>query len=135
MTPIDLAIAVNERLAEIRADYRSIERDLLNVLKLHGDGKPVEAAEAMHAALDREFEITGDCEIGSKVARALWGDDWDDIDEELTPIGQPEAGNTCEHGDHSAPAGRRFCSDTCARCEHESESEATGCDGICRRVD
>lgn len=38
--------------------------------------------------------------------------------------------NTCEHGDHQAPKGKRFCSDACLRCEHESRG-ATGCDGIC----
>lgn len=41
--------------------------------------------------------------------------------------------NTCEHGDHPAPEGKRFCSTACARCEHESEDEETGCDGICLR--
>jgi hypothetical protein len=39
--------------------------------------------------------------------------------------------NVCEHGDHPAPAGKRFCSDACERCEHESKNEETGCDGIC----
>lgn len=38
--------------------------------------------------------------------------------------------NTCEHGDHEAPEGKRFCSEACLRCEHESEGE-NGCDGIC----
>lgn len=40
--------------------------------------------------------------------------------------------NTCEHGDHPAPAYKRFCSDACLRCEHESEGD-NGCDGICKR--
>lgn len=36
--------------------------------------------------------------------------------------------NCCEHGDHVAPAGKRFCSEACLKCEHESEN---GCDGYC----
>lgn len=43
------------------------------------------------------------------------------------------AENGCEHGDHAAPAGKRFCSDACARCEHESSGES-GCDNICGRA-
>lgn len=38
--------------------------------------------------------------------------------------------NTCEHGDHEAPAGQRFCSPACEECEHASRGE-DGCDGIC----
>lgn len=39
--------------------------------------------------------------------------------------------NTCEHGDHSAPPGKRFCSNLCEKCEHESKNPDTGCDNIC----
>lgn len=38
--------------------------------------------------------------------------------------------NVCEHGDHPAPAGKRFCSEACERCEHESKGE-NGCDALC----
>jgi hypothetical protein len=41
--------------------------------------------------------------------------------------------NVCEHGDHPAPAGKRFCSPACQRCESESRNRETGCDGICTR--
>lgn len=40
--------------------------------------------------------------------------------------------NTCEHGDHSAPAGQRFCSAECERCESESDDpDDEGCSGLC----
>lgn len=55
--------------------------------------------------------------------------------------------NTCEHGDHAAPAGQRFCSEACQRCEHtlacgcpvdadcpHPDSE-DGCSGLCGRDD
>jgi hypothetical protein len=45
-------------------------------------------------------------------------------------LGVSLSDNTCEHGDHEAPHGKRFCSDACMRCEGESEGD-TGCDGIC----
>lgn len=31
--------------------------------------------------------------------------------------------NTCEHGDHPAPAGKRFCSDACRACESTMPSD------------
>jgi hypothetical protein len=42
------------------------------------------------------------------------------------------AENTCEHGDHPAPDGKRFCSYACLRCEHSAAEQ--GCDGTCHRL-
>lgn len=38
--------------------------------------------------------------------------------------------NVCEHGDHPAPAGRRFCSFECEACEHATYGINT-CRNIC----
>lgn len=42
----------------------------------------------------------------------------------------PDAG-CCEHGDHPAPAGRRFCSPECARCERQYDPEDPRAAHIC----
>lgn len=43
--------------------------------------------------------------------------------------------NTCEHGDHAAPEGRRFCSDACAACEHtDHDAENVECAGLCGKT-
>lgn len=48
------------------------------------------------------------------------------------PQGEPQRENTCEHGDHPAPAGKRFCSEACLRCEqYDAPESAEGCVGIC----
>jgi len=41
--------------------------------------------------------------------------------------------NVCEHGDHPAPAGKRFCSESCAKCEMtDFDATKAECAGICR---
>lgn len=38
----------------------------------------------------------------------------------------------CEHGDHPAPAGKRFCSKACERCEHtDHDATVDECAGLC----
>ena len=45
---------------------------------------------------------------------------------------EPPALNVCEHGDHPAPAGRRFCSDACAECDSTIvEDDDLSCANIC----
>lgn len=44
-----------------------------------------------------------------------------------------EAENVCEHGDHPAPAGKRFCSWACQACEHDTFGKF-GCTGLCERL-
>lgn len=85
-----------------------------------------------------------------KVADRLNGPEMQDVEEALanairwvvnidgtsndTPPSGPGGGcgNTCEHGDHSAPEGQRFCSPECQRCESASDKpEDEGCSGIC----
>lgn len=39
--------------------------------------------------------------------------------------------NTCEHGDHPAPPGRRFCSRSCADCEQADAPDGEECAGLC----
>lgn len=39
--------------------------------------------------------------------------------------------NVCEHGDHAAPAGKRFCSPECQECER-ADGNKRGCVGICQ---
>ena len=44
------------------------------------------------------------------------------------------AENCCEHGDHPAPAGKRFCSVACERCESAPPDYGvrdSGCSGLC----
>lgn len=42
--------------------------------------------------------------------------------------------NVCEHGDHPAPAGKRFCSRACAECEStDHDARKTECAGVCLR--
>ncbi len=52
-----------------------------------------------------------------------------------TTLPQPREGgvqNICEHGDHPAPAGKRFCSRSCAMCElSEHDATTTECAGLC----
>lgn len=43
--------------------------------------------------------------------------------------------NVCEHGDHAAPAGKRFCSVACETCEHDTFGRFDeGCSGLCGRL-
>lgn len=43
--------------------------------------------------------------------------------------------NTCEHGDHPAPANKRFCSDACAACElAEHPGGKAECAGLCDKT-
>lgn len=44
--------------------------------------------------------------------------------------------NTCEHGDHPAPPGKRFCSYACETCEHNmfGRNDENGCNGLCERL-
>ncbi len=40
----------------------------------------------------------------------------------------------CEHGDHAAPAGRRFCSAACEECEQaECDHSLHGCADLCQK--
>jgi hypothetical protein len=40
--------------------------------------------------------------------------------------------NTCEHGDHQAPEGKRFCSRACAECERaDIDPSGMRCAGLC----
>jgi|GEM_PF-6014587 len=39
--------------------------------------------------------------------------------------------NSCEHGDHAAPAGNRFCSKACMDCEASEQVSDHGCNNIC----
>lgn len=48
----------------------------------------------------------------------------------------PRAENVCEHGDHPAPAGKRFCSYACETCEGDSFGAfSDGCSGLCERLE
>lgn len=38
-----------------------------------------------------------------------------------------KAVNVCEHGDHPAPAGRRFCTKACQRCEESDPLPGKTC--------
>ena len=52
------------------------------------------------------------------------------------PQPRPAAGeeNVCEHGDHPAPAGKRFCSRACQECEAtDHDARKTECAGVCLR--
>lgn len=45
---------------------------------------------------------------------------------------EAQSANVCEHGDHPAPAGRRFCSRACAECELAEHDASRGeCAGLC----
>lgn len=41
--------------------------------------------------------------------------------------------NVCEHGDHPAPAGKRFCSEACCTCDGTDAPEGDLCAGVCGR--
>lgn len=46
---------------------------------------------------------------------------------ERVRLERADMSNTCEHGDHPAPAGRRFCSDACAECERGGDACSPEC--------
>lgn len=54
------------------------------------------------------------------------------------PLNSGPAGgeaNVCEHGDHPAPAGKRFCSYACETCEVDGFGRVSdGCTGLCERI-
>jgi len=54
------------------------------------------------------------------------------VTQELPRMLAAITGNACEHGDHPAPAGKRFCSYECETCE--CSSLIWGCDGLCNRL-
>ncbi|MBZ4371498.1 hypothetical protein [Corallococcus sp. AS-1-6] len=100
------------------------ERDALRaqvkrVLEAHDDYLTSLAGEEAEAMAERDVALEDLRNALSALPAETTPEEWE---------------NTCEHGDHAAPAGQRFCSLACQRCEAESiNPDDEGCSGVCGR--